>query len=127
MIKRTYTGVSLNMHQIAEGLKTRYTAEKFDVEQIVDDKQGLVQIKKEGFLRTITGLGKALAVHMDQIEEGLHVTVGIQDKLSKLVVADLASPVTALVGAADEAHLAHKIMDEVDKLIRQQDPNVQFA
>jgi hypothetical protein len=129
-----YKSTSLDLNKLVASLTKYYEEEHFEVQHTTDQEQGrsLVQIKKAGALRTIAGLGKALGIHIQQAEDGLQVKVAIEDwawKLSAQGLESLLLPILSLpvfLGSIDEVHFAHKVLDEVDRLVHEQDPSVEI-
>ncbi len=128
-----YNNTNLDMNKIAEGLVHQYEHEHFEVQHLVDQNHGLVQLKKSGVVRALTGFGKAITIRMQQEEGGLRARVSIEDWADKLaaegitfVFISMLGGVPAIIGSIDEVHLAHKVMDEVDRLVREQDPIIEI-
>lgn len=128
-----YKNASLDINKIAEGLVNLYSNEQFETQQLVEQDRGVVQLKKESVLRSVTGFGKAITVRMQRIDGGLHVHVSMEDWAAKLAAegitiffVSLLGGLSAVIGTADEIHLVHKVLDEVDHLVREQDPNIEI-
>ncbi len=128
-----YKNTNLDIRRISESLVDYYKKKDFEVQHILDQAAAMVEIKKTGVLRAMAGWGKVLQIRMQQEEAGLLVQVKREDKLSKFVALDLSlvvlGPIAmapALVGTLDERHLIHTILEEVDRLVREQDPNIEI-
>jgi hypothetical protein len=128
-----YRSTSLDMNKIAEGLLHNYSEQHFEVQHLVDQNHGFVQIKKGGVVRAVTGFGKAITIRMQQVDGGLRVRVAIEDWVEKLAAEGIAvlfvaiiTGIPAIIGSIDEVHLAHTVMGEVDRLVLEQDAGVEI-
>lgn len=130
---RFYKNTNLDIRRISESLVDYYKKEDFEVQHVIDQNEAMVEIRKTGVVRAITGFGKVLQIRMQQEETGLLVQVNREDKFSKVVAMSLPSlvlgpiaMVPAMVGTLDEGHFVHTVLDEVDQLVREQDPNIEI-
>jgi hypothetical protein len=133
MTQHFYKNTNLDMNKIVEELRHKYEQEHFQVQHVVDQNHGIVQIKKSGVVRAATGFGKAITVRMQQEEGGLRARVGVEDWVAKLAAAGIAgillpliTMAPAIIGSIDEAHFAQKVMDEVDHLVLEQAPGIEI-
>jgi hypothetical protein len=128
-----YKNASLDISKIADSLVNLYSKEHFETQQLVEQDRGFVQLKKESVLRAVTGFGKAITIRMQRMDRGLHVQVSMEDWAAKLAAegitflfVSMIGGISAVIGTADEIHLAHKVLDEVDQLVREQDPTIEI-
>jgi hypothetical protein len=108
----------------------------YEVQQIGNKDQMMVQLKKGGDLVMLIGLQAALSVILQHTAGGTIAMIGQQKWLDKAAVGAVglvAAPVlwplmiTAGAGAVRQASLGNQVLNVVDGLIRQQYPRVQVG
>lgn len=92
----------------------------------------LIQLRKEGTLRAITGLNRALGIVLQKIQGGTLVKVGAQDWVDQIAVGTIGPVVhplliTAVVGAALQQNVVYEVLSSIDRQVRQQQPQVQVG
>ena len=132
MDARFYSGDNLNIEQLATDLENFLRGQGYQVQQLGNNEQMMVQLKKGSDLEAIVGLQAALTVTLQRSTGGIMVAVGQQKWIDKAAVGavGVAVPVlwplllTAGIGAFRQAGLANQVMTIVDGLARQQQPDV---
>src|SRR6266566_3644221 len=113
-----------------------YRMQGFEVQQIGNKDQMMVQLKKGGDLVMLIGLQAALSVILQHTAGGTIAMIGQQKWLDKaavgaagLVFAPVLWPlmITAGAGAVRQASLGNQVLNVVDGMIRQQYPRVQVG
>jgi hypothetical protein len=113
-----------------------YRMQGYEVQQIGNKDQMMVQLKKGGDLVMLIGLQAALSVILQHTAGGTIAMIGQQKWLDKAAVGAVglvAAPVlwplmiTAGAGAIRQASLGNQVLNVVDGLIRQQYPRVQVG
>src|SRR5437660_7552325 len=108
----------------------------YEVQQIGNKDQMMVQLKKGGDLVMLIGLQAALSVILQHSAGGTITMIGQQKWLDKAAVGAVglvAAPVlwplmiTAGAGAIRQASLGNQILNVVDGLVRQHYPNVRLG
>jgi hypothetical protein len=128
------TSTNLNIDRITAELTEHYMTQHFQTQHLVEPGLGFVQIRKQGVVRTALGFGKAITIRLQQVEGGLKAQASIEDWAEKLGAGALTilflsiagGAVLALVGSLEEIHFAHKVLDEVDRLVREQIPSIEI-
>ena len=129
METRIYQTRDLDLQSIAQALVQEYQAEGFEAQQFGDSNQVVVQLKKESTLRSITGFDKALGISLQRSGDATLVQVGAQDWVDQIAVGAVGLVfypllITAAVGAVQQRNVVHDVLDSIDRLVRQQQPQV---
>lgn len=132
MEARLYQTQDLNLQIIAQSIALEYQAKGFETQQLGDLNHVVVQLKKESTLRAITGFNKALAISLQRTDQGTLLKVGAQDWTDQIAVGAVGLAihpllVTAAVGAVTQNNVVHDVLNSVDSLVRQQQPQVQLG
>jgi hypothetical protein len=127
METRIYQTRDLDLQSIAQALVQEYQAAGFEAQQFGDSNQVVVQLKKESILRSITGFDKALGISLQRSGDGTLVQVGAQDWVDQIAVGAVGLVfypllITAAVGAVQQRNVVHDVLDSIDRLVRQQQP-----
>jgi hypothetical protein len=127
MLMRFYQSSSLDVQKIAQDLEMQYTADGFEVQSLGDSHQMIVQLKKENVVRFLLGFDKAIGITMERFADGFLVKIGAQDWADKAVaMINQRTAVSAIIGAIDQNKVVHQVMDALDHLVREQQPDVQW-
>jgi len=132
MDARFYNSNSLNIEQLATDLEHFYRSQGYQVQQIANNDQIMIQLKKGSDLESIVGMQAALTVTIQRTAGGVMAAVGQQkwiDKAAVGVVGIVIPPlwpllITAGFGAFRQAGLANQVMSILDGLVHQQQPDV---
>lgn len=129
METRIYPTQDLDVQKIAEALVNEYQAQGFEAQQFGDSNQATVQLRKENTLRTITGFKKALGITLQRSNDETQVQVGASDWVDQIAVGAVGlflHPllVTAAIGAVQQRNVVHDVLDSIDRLVHQQQPQV---
>jgi hypothetical protein len=127
METRIYPTRDLDLLKISQALVLEYQGEGFEAQQFGDSNQATVQLKKENALRTITGFNKALGISFQRSNEETLVQVGASDWVDQIAVGAVGLIfypllVTAAVGAVQQRNVVHDVLDSIDRLVHQQQP-----
>jgi hypothetical protein len=127
METRIYPTGDLDVQKIAQALVSEYQGKGFEAQQFGDSNQATVQLKKESTLRTITGFNKALGIAFQRSGDQTQVQVGASDWVDQIAVGAvglLLEPllVTAAIGAVQQRNVVHDVLDSIDRLVHQQQP-----
>ncbi len=127
METRFYQTQEINIPPIAQALVFEYQEQGYEAQQFGDFNQTTVQLKKENILRAITGFDKALAISLQRVNGGVLVKVGAQNWVDQLAVGAVGLAIhplliTAAVGAIQQNHALHNVLNSIDRQIRQQQP-----
>jgi len=133
MDTRFYNSKEINIEQVAGDLVRAYQAMGYQAQNIGNNEQMIVQLKKGSELEALIGMQAALSVTLQRNSNGVMVAIGQQKWIDKAAVgvASLAIPVlwpltfTAGFGIIRQATLGQAVLNTVDGLIHQQMPNVQ--
>jgi hypothetical protein len=133
MDARFYNSEKLDVERLAKDLENVYRGQGYQVQQLDSNEQKLVQLKKGGDLEALVGLQAALTVTIQRTSGGILVMVGQQKWIDKAAVGvvGFAFPplwpltITAGIGALRQIGISGQVMNIVDGLIRQQQPDVQ--
>jgi hypothetical protein len=133
MEARFYNSKEINIEQLAVDLVRAYQAMGYQAQNIGNNEQMIVQLKKGGELEALVGMQAALSVTLQRNANGVMVAIGQQKWIDKAAVgvASLVIPIlwpltfTAGFGVIRQATLATQVLNTVDGLIHQQIPNVQ--
>jgi len=129
METRIYPTRDLDVQKIAQALVSEYQGQGFEAQQFGDSNQASVQLNKENMLRTITGFNKALGITFQRSSAETIVQVGASDWVDQIAVGAVGLIlypllVTAAIGAVQQRNVVHEVLDSIDQLIRQQQPQV---
>lgn len=133
MDARFYNSDDIDVERLALDLVNAYLAQGYKAQQIGDQNQVLVQLKKGGDFEAILGMQAALSLSIQRTSGGVLAMIGQQrwiDKAAVGAIGIVALPVlwplavTAGVGALRQASLANQVLNMVDGLVRQQRPGL---
>jgi len=132
MDARFYSSNNLNIERLATDLEHFFRGQGYRVQQIGNNEQMMVQLKKGGEFEAIIGMQAALTVTIQHSTGGIMVAVGQQKWMDKAAVGVVGFAIPALwpllftagVGAVRQAGLANQVMNILDGLVRQQQPDV---
>ncbi len=136
MDARFYNSEEIDLERLANDIENMYRMQGYEVQQIGNKDQMMVQLKKGGDLVMLIGLQAALSVILQHTAGGTIAMIGQQKWLDKAAVGAVglvAAPVlwplmiTAGAGAIRQASLGNQVLNVVDGLIRQQYPRVQVG
>jgi hypothetical protein len=132
METRFYQTRDLDLQGIAQALVLEYQAQGFEAQQFGDINQVIIQLKKESVLRSITGFDKALGISLQRLDNGTLVKVGAQDWVDQIAVGAVGLVlhpllITAAIGAVSQHNVVHDLLNSIDRLVRQQQPQVQLG
>ncbi len=132
METRFYQTRDLDLQGIAHALVFEYQAQGFEAQQFGDINQVIIQLKKESILRSITGFDKALGISLQRLDNGTLVKVGAQDWVDQIAVGAVGLVlhpllITAAIGAVSQQNVVHDLLNSIDRLVRQQQPQVQLG
>jgi hypothetical protein len=129
METRIYPTRDLDVQKIAQALVTEYQGKGFKAQQFGDSNQASVQLDKENALRTITGFNKALGITFQRSGSETVVQAGASDWVDQVAVGAVGLIlypllVTAAIGAVQQRNVVHEVLDSVDRLVHEQQPQV---
>ncbi len=136
MDARFYNSEEIDLERLANDIENMYRMQGYEVQQIGNKDQMMVQLKKGGDLVMLIGLQAALSVILQHTAGGTIAMIGQQKWLDKAAVGAVglvAAPVlwplmiTAGAGAIRQASLGNQVLNVVDGMIRQQYPRVQVG
>ena len=136
MDARFYNSEEIDIERLATDLENYYRMQGYEVQQIGNKDQMMVQLKKGGDLVALIGLQTALSVIIQRSSGGTVAMIGQQrwiDKAAVGAVGLVAAPVlwplmiTAGAGAIRQASLGNQVLNVVDGLVRQQYPAVRVG
>lgn len=136
MDARFYNSEDIDIERLASDLVNVYLAQGYQAQQIGNNDQTLVQLKKGGDFEAIIGMQAALSLTLQKTKGGVLAMIGQQrwvDKAAVGAVGIVALPIlwplalTAGVGALRQASLGNQVLNVVDGLVRQQKPGVQVG
>ncbi len=136
MDARFYNSEDIDIERLATDLEQKYRIQGYEVQQIGNKDQMMVQLKKGGDLAALVGMQTALSVIIQHMSGGTTAMIGQQrwiDKAAVGAVGLVAAPVlwplmlTAGAGAIRQASLGNQVLNEVDWLVRQQKPEVRLG
>ena len=133
MDSRFYTSEKIDIERLANDVENIYRLQGFQVQQIGNKEQKLIQLRKGGDVEALVGLQSALTVTIQRTSGGILVMVGQQKWIDKAAVGvvGLAVPmlwpltITAGLGVLRQMGLSSQVMNMIDGLVRQQWPDVQ--
>jgi FHA domain/Double zinc ribbon len=136
MDARFYNSEDIDLERLANDIENMYRMQGYEVQQVGNKDQMMVQLKKGGDLVMLIGLQAALSVILQHTSGGTIAMIGQQKWLDKAAVGAVglvAAPVlwplmiTAGAGAIRQASLGNQVLNVVDGIIRQQYPRVQVG
>jgi hypothetical protein len=136
MDARFYNSEEIDIARLANDLENIYRTQGYQVQQVGNGNQVMVQLKKGGDLEALIGLQAALSVILQRTSGGVVAMIGQQkwiDKAAVGAVGLVAAPVlwplmiTAGAGAIRQASLGNQVLNAVDSLVHQQYPNVRLG
>jgi hypothetical protein len=127
-----YKSDDLSIERLATDLENFFRGQGYQVQQIGNNDQVMVQLKKGSDFEAIIGMQAALSVTIQRTTGGIMVAVGQQKWIDKAAVGavGVAVPVlwpllfTAGLGAVRQASLANRVLTILDGLVHQQQPDV---
>jgi hypothetical protein len=133
MDARFYRSNNLNINQLTTDLQNLYGSQGYQTQEISNGDQIMVQLRKGGDLEALLGMQAALTVTFQRTGSGVAVAVGQQKWVDKAAIgaAGLAIPplwpllITAGFGAFRQASLASQVLNVIDGLVHQQEPEAQ--
>ena len=133
MDSRFYTSEKLDIERLATDLENIYRLQGYQVQQLANKEQKLIQLQKGSDVEALVGLQSALTVSMQRTSGGILIMIGQQKWIDKAAVGivGLAVPmlwpltITAGLGALRQVGLSRQVMHMVDGLLHQQQPDVQ--
>src|SRR5205809_5467782 len=134
MDARFYNSEEIDLVRLANDIENMYRMQGYEVQQIGNKDQMMVQLKKGGDLVMLIGLQAALSVILQHSAGGTITMIGQQKWLDKAAVGAVglvAAPVlwplmiTAGAGAIRQASLGNQVLIVADGMIRPQYPRVQ--
>ncbi len=136
MDARFYNSEEIDIQRLANELENMYRAQGYQVQQIGNSDQLMVQLKKGSDFEAIIGLQAALSVIIQRSGGGVLAMIGQQkwmDKAAVGAVGIIAAPIlwplmiTAGAGAIRQASLGNQVLNAVDNLVRQQNPGIRIG
>ncbi|HLJ36528.1 MAG TPA: hypothetical protein VKU38_22915, partial [Ktedonobacteraceae bacterium] len=136
MDARFYNSEEIDIQRLSNELENMYRAQGFQVQQIGNTDQMMVQLKKGSDFEAIIGLQAALTVIIQRSGGGVLAMIGQQkwmDKAAVGAVGIIAAPVlwplmiTAGAGGIRQASLGNQVLNAVDNLVRQQNPGIMIG
>ena len=118
MDSRYYPGVEANVANLISELRPLFD-EDYEVQTMHVSSTTVLQARKSGTLRDITGLSAALTIKITPEAGGTRVEIGMQKWLDKAAVAAVAAIVFAplIALAAFGAYAQYKITEDAWKII----------
>src|SRR2546429_9124121 len=119
MDARFYNSNSLNIEQLATDLEHFYRGQGYKVQQIANNDQVMVQLKKGSDLELLVGMQAALTVTIQRTAGGVIAVFGQQKWIDKaavgavgIIVAPLLSPLmlTGCGGVLQDGILGHQVL-----------------
>ncbi|MHB8598829.1 MAG: zinc-ribbon domain-containing protein [Ktedonobacteraceae bacterium] len=136
MDARFYNSEEIDIQRLSNELENMYRAQGYQVQQIGNTDQMMVQLKKGSDFEAIIGLQAALTVIIQRSGGGVLAMIGQQkwmDKAAVGAVGIIAAPIlwplmiTAGAGAIRQASLGNQVLNAVDNLVRQQNPGIMIG
>jgi len=132
MDARFYRSDKLSIERLATDLENFFRSQGYQVQQIGNNDQVMVQLKKGSDFEAIIGMQAALSVTIQRTTGGIMVAAGQQKWVDKAAVGAVAVAIPALwpllftagLGAVRQASLANKVLAILDGLVHQQQPDV---
>ena len=136
MDARFYNSDDIEIERLANDVVNVFLSQNYQAQQLGDNNQRLIQIKKGGDFEAIIGMQAAVSLTLQRNSGGLLAMIGQQrwiDKAAVGAVGIVAFPVlwplalTAGAGAIRQASLGNNVLNVVDGLVRQQRPGIQVG
>ncbi len=132
MDARFYSSDTLNIEQLATDLEKFLRGQGYQTQKIGNDDQMMVQLKKGSDFEALIGMQAALTVTIQRSSGGIMVACGQQKWVDKAAIGVVGFAIPALwplmftagVGAVRQASLANQVMNILDGLVHQQQPDV---
>ena len=132
MDARFYNSEEIDIEQLANNLENIYRAQSYQVQQVGNRDQVMVQLKKGSDFEAIIGMQAALSVTIQRTTGGIMVAAGQQKWVDKAAVGAVGVAIPALwpllftagLGAVRQASLANQVLTILDGLVHQQQPDV---
>jgi pSer/pThr/pTyr-binding forkhead associated (FHA) protein len=133
MDARFYNSEDIDIERLAIDLVNAYQAQGYKAQNIGDQNQMIVQLKKGGDFEAILGMQAALSLSIQRTTGGVLAMIGKQRWIDKAAVGAIGIAaiailwplaVTAGVGAIRQASLGNQALNMVDGLVRQQRPGL---
>ncbi len=133
METRFYASEKLDIERLANDLENIYGFQGYQVQQLGNKEQKLIQLRKGSDVEALVGLQSAVTVTMQRRVGGVLVMIGQEKWIDKAAagVVGLVVPmlwpltITAGFGVLRQIGLASQVMNMMDGLVRQQQPDVQ--
>ncbi|HEX6109068.1 MAG TPA: hypothetical protein VFZ02_06595, partial [Ktedonobacteraceae bacterium] len=136
MDARFYNSEEIDLERLANDIENMYRMQGYEVQQIGNKDQMMVQLKKGGDLVMLIGLQAALSVILQHSSGGTVAMIGQQKWVDKaavgaagLVFAPVLWPlmITAGAGAIRQASLGNQVLNVVDGMVHQRYPEVRVG
>ncbi|HET8853415.1 MAG TPA: hypothetical protein VFN02_12895 [Ktedonobacteraceae bacterium] len=133
METRFYASEKLDIERLANDLENIYGLQGYQVQQLGNKEQKLIQLRKGSDVEALVGLQSAVTVTMQRRVGGVLVMIGQEKWIDKAAagVVGLVVPmlwpltITAGFGVLRQIGLSSQVMNMVDGLVCQQQPDVQ--
>jgi len=135
MDARFYQSEEIDIQRLANDLENMYRMQGYEVQQVGNKDQMMVQLKKGSDLVALIGMQTALSVIIQRTSGGTITMIGQQKWLDKAAVGAVGVilpvlwplMITAGAGAIKQASLGNQVLNAADGLIRQQIPGVRMG
>ena len=120
MDNRYYPGVEVDVQGLVAELRKLYDAGDYEVQSMQVAQTAVLQARKSGTLRDLTGLSAALTIKITPEHGGTRVEIGMQKWLDKAAVAAVAVILSAgllLALPALGAYWQHRLTEDSWKII----------
>jgi uncharacterized paraquat-inducible protein A len=120
MDNRYYPGVEVDVQSVVAELRRLFDEGDYEVQSMQVAQTAVLQARKSGTLRELTGLSAALTIKITPEHGGTRVEMGMQKWLDKVAVAGvvalfLAAPLLALPALG--AYWQHRLTEDCWKII----------
>src|SRR6266852_8664827 len=136
MDARFYNSDEIDIEQLANNLENIYRAQSYQVQQVGNRDQVMIQLKKGSDFEALIGMQAALSVILQRSGGCVIAMIGQQkwmDKAAVGAVGLIAAPIlwplmlTAGAGAIRQASLGNQVLNTLDGLVRQRYPDVRLG
>ena len=120
MDNRYYPGVEVDVQALTMELRGLFDADAYDVQTMQVSSTAVLQARKTGMLRELTGLSAALTIKVTPEHGGTRVEIGMQkwfDKAAVVAVAVFLSSGLLLALPALGAYWQYKVTEQAWKII----------
>ncbi|MDQ1611047.1 MAG: hypothetical protein QOG00_978 [Pyrinomonadaceae bacterium] len=120
MDNRYYPGVEVDVQSLVAELRRLFDAGDYEVQSMQVAQTAVLQARKSGTLRDLTGLSAALTIKITPEHGGTRVEIGMQKWLDKAAVAAVAVILSAgllLALPALGAYWQHRLTEDSWKII----------